>query len=110
MAAIRVEVKPELLKWACERAGASGEALRETFPQLAEWIEGRQRPTLRQLEDFANKAHVSVGYLFLPAPPDEQVPIPDLRTVGGQGVRRPSPDLLSKLETFQELGKKAGAD
>src|SRR5262249_7193594 len=101
MAIVRVEVKPELLRWACERAGPQGLVLRETIPQLTEWIEGKQKPTLRQLEAFANKARVSVGYLFLPSPPDEPIPIRDLRTIGGQRVRRPSPDLLDVIYLCQ---------
>jgi Zn-dependent peptidase ImmA (M78 family) len=101
VATVRVEVNPEMLKWACDRAGVRGAALREQVPQLSDWIEGKQRPTLRQLENFADKARVAVGYLFLPTPPDERVPIPDLRTVGGQGVRRPSPDLLDVIHLCQ---------
>jgi Zn-dependent peptidase ImmA (M78 family) len=101
MASVRVEVKPELLRWACERAGPRGVALRESFPNLAEWIEGTERPTLRQLEDFANKARVSVGYLFLPTPPVESLPVQDLRTVRSQGVRRPSPDLIDVIYLCQ---------
>lgn len=117
MATVRVDVNPEMLRWACERAGPHGATLRETIPHLSDWIEGRQRPTLRQLENFANKVRVSLGYLFLPTPPDERVPIPDLRTVGGQGVRRPSPDLLDVIhicqrrqDWYREYAEKAGEE
>lgn len=117
VATIRVDVKPEMLKWACERAGARGVALRETVPQIADWIEGKQRPTLRQLEQFANKVNVSVGYLFLPAPPNEDVPIPDMRTMRGQGVRRASPDLLDVIylcqrrqDWYREYAEKMGME
>jgi Zn-dependent peptidase ImmA (M78 family) len=106
-----------VLRWACERAEAHGAALRETIPHLSDWIEGRRRPTLRQLEEFANKARVSLGYLFLPAPPDERVPIPDLRTVAGQGIRRPSPDLLDVIhlcqrrqDWYREYAEKVGEE
>jgi Zn-dependent peptidase ImmA (M78 family) len=46
--------------------------------------------------------HVPVGYLFLPSPPDEPLPIPDFRTMAGQAVRRPSPNLLDMLYAAQE--------
>ena len=101
MAAVRVDVKPELLRWACERAGEGGAALRERF-NLDAWMRGETRPTLNQLEDFARAARVAVGYLFLPEPPEERLPIRDMRTMGGKGVRRPSPDLLDIIYLCQQ--------
>ena len=98
---IRVEVKPALLQWAIERAGDRAGAVRKRFPHLAEWQQGESRPTLKQLEAFAKGACVPLGYLFLPEPPEEKLPIPDLRTVGGRGVRRPSPDLLDMVYLCQ---------
>lgn len=97
MPAVRVNVKPELLKWACDRTGDRSASLRESIPHFDDWLTGKRQPTLRQLEAFAKKACVALGYLFLPNPPDERVPIPDLRTIAGQGVRRPSPELLDVL-------------
>ena len=99
----RVAIHPELLRWARERAGMSdaGELLRR-FPKLMEWEEGETHPTLKQLEAFAHAVHVPIGYLFLPAPPDEPLPIPDFRTHDGRGVRRASADLLDMLYACQE--------
>jgi len=74
---IRIPVNPELLTWARERAGLESLALAGRFPKLSEWEAGELQPTLRQLEDFARAVHVAVGYLFLPAPPQEPLPIPD---------------------------------
>lgn len=102
MAVIRVDVKPELLRWACDRAGDSGTMLREKFTNLDSWIEGKTKPTLKQLEDFARAARVAIGYLFLPDPPVERLPIRDLRTVGSKGVRAPSPDLLDSIYLCQQ--------
>jgi Zn-dependent peptidase ImmA (M78 family) len=98
---IRVEVKPQLLRWARERAGDREPALSDRFPKLTLWERGQERPTLKQLEAFAKAAHVSIGYLFLSEPPEEKVPIPDLRTIGGQGIKRPSPDLLDTIYLCQ---------
>lgn len=99
----RVGVRPELLRWARKRAGiVDGGELLGRFPKLAEWEAGEAQPTLKQLEAFARAVHVPIGYLFLPAPPDEPLPIPDFRTHDGRGVRRASPDLLDMLYVCQE--------
>lgn len=97
----RVPVKPSLLRWARIRARLDVDDLLKKFPKLEEWELGEKRPTLKQLESFANATHVSVGYLFLREPPVEQVPIPDLRTVGNQWVGNPSPDLLDSIYLCQ---------
>lgn len=98
----RIPVNPELLTWARERAGLESLALAGRFPKLSEWEAGERQPTLRQLEDFARAVHVAVGLLFLPAPPDEPLPIPDFRTVGDRELKRPSPNLLDTIYLCQQ--------
>jgi Zn-dependent peptidase ImmA (M78 family) len=99
----RAAIRPELLRWARLRAGVEDlGALLGRFPRLAAWEAGEAQPTLKQLEAFARAVHVPIGYLFLPAPPEETLPIPDFRTLGGRAVRRPSPDLLDMLYACQE--------
>lgn len=113
----RVDVKPELLRWARERAGADMDALVRKFPKYREWESGEVRPTFRQLEGFAKTVHAGVGYFFLPEPPDEPVPIPDFRTVGGAPVGRPSLNLLHTIylcqrrqDWYQEFARAEGED
>ena len=98
----RVELKPELLRWARERSGVEAAVLARRFPQLALWERGELSPTLKQLESFAKATHTPVGYLFLPEPPVERVPIPDFRTVGNERIGHPSPDLLDTLYLCQQ--------
>lgn len=98
----RIPVNPELLTWARERAGLDTLALTGRFPKLTEWESGERQPTLRQLEDFARAVHVAVGYLFLPSPPQEPLPIPDFRTVADREVSRPSPNLLDTIYLCQQ--------
>ena len=99
---IKVEVRPEMLRWAYERAGFTVDDLSIRIPQLPAWENGEKQPTLKQLEGFAKATHTPVGYLFLAEPPVERVPIPDFRTVSGARVRRPSPDLLDTLYMCQQ--------
>src|SRR5712691_4952007 len=97
----RVEVRDELIRWARERAQLSPDALIKRFPRLREWESGAAKPTFRQLEAFANATTTPLGYLFLPEPPDEVLPIPDFRTVGDKVVGRPSPNLLDTVFDMQ---------
>ena len=102
MVVVRVDVAASLFAWAAERSGLGADELDHKFPKLQQWESGEHSPTLKQLEKFAGATRTPVGYFFLPAPPDEQVPIPDLRTVGNRGVRRPSPDLLDTIYQCQQ--------
>ena len=93
----RVEVTGEMLAWARERSGLTFDALTQRFPKLLEWESGDTSPTLRQLEDFARATHIPVGFLLLPAPIAEALPIPDFRTMADAAVGTPSPDLLDTV-------------
>jgi Zn-dependent peptidase ImmA (M78 family) len=56
---------------------------------------------MKQLERFAAMARVPIGYLFLDAPPNEGLPIPDFRS-RAEPSRRPSPDLLDTIYLCQQ--------
>ncbi len=96
----RVSVHPEMLRWACERAGYDVHDLAPRFPHLPEWERGEKLPTFKQLEAFARATHTPFGFLFLPEPPQEPLPIPDFRTLKGRPAR-PSPDLLDTIYAMQ---------
>jgi transcriptional regulator with XRE-family HTH domain len=78
----RIDVNPELLAWARQCSGLPAQDLTERFPMLSAWERGERQPTLKQLEGYAQATHTPIGFLFLPWPPCEQVPIPDYRTMG----------------------------
>ena len=101
MAVTRVPVPPEMLLWACERAGFDVAHLAKRMPQFPAWVRRERQPTLKQLDKLAKLTHTPLGYLFLPEPPDERLPVPDYRTVAGTARGRPSPDLLDTLYTMQ---------
>lgn len=98
----RVDVNPQLLVWARQRSGLAAQDLAARFPALTEWELGARQPTFKQLESYAQATHTPIGFLFLPQPPRERVPIPDFRTIGDMGVARPSADLLDTIYLCQQ--------
>ena len=99
---VRVTVKPELLRWARERAGLTLGDLEKKFKKLPEWESDRDVfPTLNQLEAFAKSVHVPLGYLFLDEPPEEGLPIADFRTIGKTQRIKPSPNLIETIYAMQ---------
>ena len=99
---VRVPVTPRVLRWACERSQITPERLEKRFPHYHAWEREERRPTLRQLEAFANETRTPFGFLLLPDPPELPLPIPDFRTVADQPAARPSPDLLDTIYLCQE--------
>ena len=97
----RVSVKPELLRWAYERADLRHKDLIKRFPKLRAWESGDVKPTLKQLEDFADATYAPIGYFFLDSPPEEQIPIPDLRTIGNREISKPSLNLIDTIRLCQ---------
>ena len=97
----RVPVTSEMLRWACERAGYDVAQVAERIPQLLAWVRRENQPTLKQLEKLAKLTHTPLGYLFLPEPPEERLPVPDYRTLAGTARAKPSPELLDTLYTMQ---------
>lgn len=104
--AMTVTVEPKLLDWARERASLTPVELARKIGvsrigRLEEWFTTGELP-LKKLEAIAQKTHVPLGYLFLEEPPDEPLPVPDYRTVGGSGVRRASAELIDTLYACAE--------
>lgn len=99
----RVPISPEMLTWACERAGYDVAHFAQKIPQLNSWVKNERHPTLRQLEKLANLTHTPFGFLFLPEPPDEPTPVPDYRTVTGKSRGDwISPNLLETIYAMQD--------
>jgi len=79
-----VSVNANVLIWAINRAGYELQTFTKKFPIIQLWLEGKRKPTIKQLEDFSKKVYLPFGYLFLPEPPKEKLPIPFFRTYGNQ--------------------------
>jgi Zn-dependent peptidase ImmA (M78 family)/DNA-binding XRE family transcriptional regulator len=101
---MKATVKPVLLQWARQRASLTTEDFAQRLhvrPQRVEEWENTGELTLKQLEDVARVSYTPIGYLFLSEPPVEKLPIPDFRTVGGQEMLQPSPNLLDAIHQCQ---------
>ncbi|WP_323846005.1 XRE family transcriptional regulator [Microbulbifer magnicolonia] len=102
MATTYASINPEILTWARERAQLSVSALavkmKVTEDRVHAWERGEQPPTFKQAQDFAAKTHIPFGYLYLKEPPEERLPLPDLRTVGGQHPKQPTPELIEMAQ------------
>ena len=85
MAITRVNnIRPEMLRWAIQRAGSNEENAIKAIPALTSWLSGEKKPTVIQLQQFADKFHVPFGYLFLQEMPEENIPIPMFRGEAAQ--------------------------
>lgn len=101
MGAVYVDVAPEVLRWATRRAGWDESTAFKKVDKLKYWVTGERRPTFNQLQEFAQATHTPLGMLFLPEPPVEPLPIPDMRTMRDVGIHTPSADLLDTIYLCQ---------
>lgn len=103
----KANINTAMLTWARERSGIDATDFARKCgvspERLVEWESGARAMTFNQAMLYAEKAHVPFGYLFLANPPDEDtLPIPDLRTLEGQGVQRPSAELLDLVKLMMQ--------
>lgn len=101
---LRIGVERRILDWAIGRSGKSVEILSrdKRMKRIREWLSGESRPTLRQLERFADATFTPLGYLFLSEPPAEKMPVPYFRTAGAGPASRPSLDLIETVQTVKQ--------
>ena len=99
----RIAVSQPVLSWALKRSERTFEEALMKFPKLRDWMEGRGQPTLRDLEKFAAYTHTSLGALIMPEPPDETLPIADMRTRESAAIEGPSGNLLDTIDRYQQF-------
>ena len=113
-------VTPQVIEWARQRyhlaIDTAAEKLKIKPDKLEAWEKGDERPTFRQAQRLAQKLRIPFGYLFLSAPPEEKLPLPDLRIVAGTQPHPPSPnfsdllnDVLRKQQWYREYQESEGA-
>lgn len=100
------EINNNLLIWAVERSGSNIDEISRKVPAFSNWLSGKGKPTIKQLQTFAQKVHVPFGYLFLDSPPEEKIPIPFFRTIqSGQLADRVSLNVYDTILILQQRQK-----
>lgn len=89
---IKVDWNKDIFRSALATTDISQEKLNNKFPKWKKWLEGSDKPTLKQLEELSNLLHIPFGQFFLKNLPKEEIPIPFFRTIQHQEVQI-SPDL-----------------
>lgn len=79
MSITRIHINRDILIWAVERIGKTADEYALENPKFQQWLEGTKLPTFKNIEQFAQKFHVPLGYMFLANPPKEVFPIPFFR-------------------------------
>lgn len=94
-------ITPTVLRWARERARASRDRLAKRLntnaDKVASWEAGHKHPSFKQAEKIADVLSIPFGYLFLPGPPKEELPLPDFRRVADAPAEPPSVDAIAVL-------------
>jgi len=107
MAEIEALITPNILKWAIGRANENlntlAHKLNITPDNLMAWLRGDLHPNLYQAQELARKLKIPFGFFYLDSPPQEKLPLPDLRTLTGANNHKPSPNFLDLLyDTFRK--------
>lgn len=103
---MELEINNNVLIWAVERAGSNIDEISRKVPAFSNWLSGKRKPTIKQLQTFSQKVHVPFGYLFLESPPEEKIPIPFFRTVqSGQLAEKVSLNTYDAILIMQQRQK-----
>ena len=102
MATPQAHINPTMLRWARGRLGldvhTAAKAAHVKAEQLERWEMGDGLPTFKQAQNVAHALHAPFGFFFLQQPPEEAPLLPDLRTVGGAQVEKPSVNLIETIQ------------
>ena len=99
-----LQLRPDVLRWARERAGLTAEELARKVHLKVERVQAWERSgriSLSWAERLADATHSPLGFLFLSFPPEERLPITDFRARAGQTPPQVSVDLLDTVHAMQ---------
>ena len=90
----QITLQPEVLRWARERVGLSRKTLADKInvapDRVTDWEE-TGKISIAQADRLADRTYTPLGYLYLPKPPAESLPIRDFRTRGDGPTQAPKP-------------------
>lgn len=95
-------INKNIIEWAILRSGSSLQDFYVQNVDVEAWVEGQKLPTVKQLEKFTKKVHVPFGYMFLPEPPQEKVPLPFFRTGETEIAEGVSLNVFHTIQLIQE--------
>lgn len=98
----KINIDAGILLWAIDRAGFDSEEYLLNKPRVQKWINQESQPTVKQLEQFANRVHIPFGYLLLPQPVEEEVPIPFFRNGSNKENNKISLNVYDTIVTIQK--------
>ena len=100
----QITLRPGVLKWARERAQFGIDDLAQKLniksERILDW-ESSGRISIAQVDALSKRTYTPLGFLYLPEPPDESLPITDFRIVGNESLQRPSPNLIETVYAMQ---------
>lgn len=103
-------INSAIISWARQRVGLSEDTLAQKLKvevqKILDWESGKSKPTFQQAQNIAKKTNIPFGYLYLDTPPlQEDLAIPDLRTIGSRRVKKVSDelrDIINQVMVKQE--------
>jgi Zn-dependent peptidase ImmA (M78 family) len=101
---LKTELQPKVLRWARSRCGLNVESLAKKVHVSPDKVEEWERTgnlSFSEAERLAHATHTPIGFLFLPEPPVEALPVPDFRKLPGNLRAKPSPELIDVLHRCQ---------
>ncbi|HFG8877233.1 TPA: ImmA/IrrE family metallo-endopeptidase [Yersinia enterocolitica] len=114
----RAFINNKMLTWARERASLSPAYIAGKMEKSLEVIEGWEDATLpisfSEAQKYADLTHIPFGCLYLEKPIEENLPIPDRRTVGSRDVdvslelRDTLNDIMIKVDWYKEYSIENG--
>lgn len=102
MSTTRIHINRDILIWAVERMGKTVDEYVLENPKFQQWLDGTKLPTFKNIEQFARKFYVPLGYMFLENPPQEDFPIPFFRNIEDKSHNINVYDTVIEMKDRQE--------